>query len=82
MPPTLHVVIQELCPQEQNIHHAELLATIRAQECFRHDHAIIHVDSASAIATYQGAFDIHGRMLHRHPYPSLCRRICFLGRQD
>lgn len=27
-------VVQELCLQEQNIDHAELLAIIRAQECF------------------------------------------------
>ena len=53
MPTTLHVVIQELCPREQNIHHAELQALIRAQECFRH--AVCHVDSSSAIATFRDA---------------------------
>ena len=53
VPSTFHVVIQELCPQEQQIHHAELLAIIRAQESF--SHVIIHSDSASAIATLHAA---------------------------
>ena len=53
MPPTLHVIVQELCPQAQNIHHAQLRAVVRASELFCH--AVIHVDSSSAIATFEAA---------------------------
>ena len=80
MPTTLHVVIQELCPHDQNIHHAELLDLVRALECFRH--AVFHVDSASAIATFQEAFTLQTRQLHRHPQPALCRRIRNLPHVD
>ena len=33
-PSTLHVIVQELCPQAQNIHHAELREVVRANEYF------------------------------------------------
>lgn len=46
-PVTFHVVLQELCPQAQDIHHAELRALIRAQEFFAH--VVIYVDSSSAV---------------------------------
>ena len=72
-PDTFSVVLQELCPNEQNIHHAELRAIVRAQECFQH--AIIHSDSASAIATFRQAWTICGAQLHKHPQPALCHRI-------
>ena len=73
VPPTLHVIIQELCPQAQTIHHAELRAIVRASELFRH--AVIHVDSSSAMATFEAASSVHGVHLHRHPFPELCLRI-------
>ena len=73
-------MIQELCPQEQQIHHAELLAIIQAQESF--SHAISHSDSASAIATFHAAPMVQGKDLHRHPYPDLCQRIADLPFRD
>ena len=72
-PPTLHVIIQELCPQAQTIHHAELRAVVRASELFRH--AVIHVDSSSAISTFVAAPSVKGVHLHRHPHPELCLHI-------
>ena len=72
-PPTLHVIVQELCPQAQNIHHAELRAVVRASEYF--SNAVIHVDSSSAIATFEAARTVHGVHLHRHPHPELCCQI-------
>ena len=72
-PTTLHVVLQELCPQSQDIHHAELRSLIRAQELFRH--AIIHVDSSSAIATFQTSLHTVGHEFHGHAQPALGRRI-------
>ena len=72
-PTTLHVILQELCPQSQDIHHAELRSLIRAQELFRH--AIIHVDSSSAIATFQSSLDTAGHQFHGHAQPTLGRRI-------
>ena len=73
MPPTLHVVIQELCPQAQSIHHAELRAIVRPEECFCH--AVIHVDSSSAMSTFVSAQQVHGVRLHKHPHPELCLQI-------
>ena len=67
------MVLQELCPQNQDIHHAELRSLIRAQELFRH--AIIHVDSSSAIATFQKSLHTVGHEFHGHPQPALGRRI-------
>ena len=72
-PNTLHVILQELCPQGQDIHHAELRSLIRAQELFRH--AIIHVDSSSAIATFQASLNTAGHQFHSHAHPLLGRRI-------
>lgn len=72
-PTTLHVILQELCPREQNIHHAELRGLVRAHELFRH--AIIHVDSSSAIATFKNAVRIRGKQLHRYVQPALRARI-------
>ena len=79
-PPTLHVIVQELCPQAQNIHHAELRAVVRASEYFCH--AVIHVDSSSAIATFEAARSVHGVHLHRRPHPELCLRIQQLVHAD
>ena len=80
IPPSLHVIVQELCPQAQNIHHAELRAVVRASEYFCH--AIIHVDSSSAIATFEAAWSVHGVHLHRHPHPELCLRIQQIAHAD
>ena len=79
-PPTLYVIVQELCPQAQSIHHAELRAVVRASEYFCH--AVIHVDSSSAIATFEAARTVHGVHLHRHPHPELCLRIQQLAHAD
>ena len=69
MPQTFPVAIQELCPNEQNMHHAELRAVARAQECFRR--AIIHADSSSAIDTFRDAATVQGTQLHKPPQPAL-----------
>ena len=79
-PTTLCVVLAELCPNEQNIHHAELRAIVRAYECFQH--AIIHSDSASAIATFQQARTLGRLQMHKHPQPALCCRIQRIGNWD
>ena len=74
LPTTLHVILQELCPREENIHHAELRALVRAQELFRY--AIIHTDSSAAISTFSEAVHCLAGALRKHPQPGLCNRIC------
>lgn len=42
----------------------------------------IHVDSASAIASFRAAHLVSGRALHRHPYPPLCKRIADIPHRE